>query len=96
MTNSMMNSDNPRAFSLIGGTSGTWTVASQRTVSGDPIGEASSVEMSPGLLADVPVRCAMDAARGGEQRPLHNIGGESRAAKAAAAGGSSRLRRGRH
>ena len=54
MTNSMTNSANPRAFSFIGGTSGTWTVASQRTVSGDPIGEASSVEMSPGLLADVP------------------------------------------
>jgi hypothetical protein len=46
----MTDSPNPRAFSFVGGYSGTWSVSSQRTLSGDPLGAASRVEMTPGAL----------------------------------------------
>jgi len=50
----MTDIPNPRAFSFIGGDSGNWSVASQRTLLGEPIANVSHVEMVAGARPDMP------------------------------------------
>ncbi len=49
---------NPRAFSFVGGTAGSWLIASHHTLSGEPIATASRVAMVSGALPETPIGAA--------------------------------------
>jgi hypothetical protein len=49
---------NSRAFTIIGGDCGAWSVVSQRTLSGDPIADVARVEMISGTATNMPVDAA--------------------------------------
>jgi len=50
----MTDASNSRAFTFIGGDGGKWSVAAQRTLTGDPIAQAARIEMVAGAPTEIP------------------------------------------